>query len=153
MKACDRSPTSGEPPHSELDWARCCCYLALSCAGSSGRNEQPLEGVMELIKRLGSFIAGGLLGAGVGAAVAMVVAPQSGDEFVEGVERRVDLAKRAGLEAQARTEEELIRRFRAETGDSAALRDQETLTRVETAQAIADLGLAPDASQARDSGA
>ena len=42
---------------------------------------------MGLIKRLGSFIAGGLLGAGVGAAVAMVVAPQSGDEFVEGVER------------------------------------------------------------------
>ena len=108
---------------------------------------------MELIKRLGSFIAGGLLGAGVGAAVAMVVAPQSGVEFVEGVERRVDLAKRAGLEARARTEEELIRRFRTETGDPEALREQEMLTRVETAQAIADLGLAPSASQGRDSGA
>jgi gas vesicle protein len=107
---------------------------------------------MGLIKRLASFIAGGLLGAGVGAAVAIVMAPQSGDEFVEGVERRVDQAKRAGLEAQARTEDELIRRFRAETGDPDALRDQETLTRVETAQAIADLGLAPDASQARDIG-
>jgi hypothetical protein len=107
---------------------------------------------MGLIKRLGSFIAGGILGAGVGAAVAMVVAPQSGDEFVEGVERRVDQAKRAGLEAQARTEEELIRRFRAETGDPDALRDQETLTRVETAQAIADLSLAPGGSQARDTG-
>ena len=107
---------------------------------------------MGLIKRLGSFIAGGILGAGVGAAVAMVVAPQSGDEFVEGVERRVDQAKRAGLEAQARTEEELIRRFRAETGDPDALRDQETLTRVETAQAIADLGLAAGGSQARDTG-
>jgi gas vesicle protein len=107
---------------------------------------------MGLIKRLGSFIAGGILGAGVGAAVAMVVAPQSGDEFVEGVERRVDQAKRAGLEAQARTEEELIRRFRAETGDPDALRDQETLTRVETAQAIADLGLAPGGSQSSDTG-
>jgi gas vesicle protein len=107
---------------------------------------------MELIKRLGSFIAGGLLGAGVGAAVAMVVAPQSGDEFVEGVERWVDLAKRAGLEAQARTEEELIRRFRAETGDPDALRDEETLTRVETAQAIADLGMAPGARQAPGAG-
>ena len=42
---------------------------------------------MEVIKRLGSFIAGGLLGAGIGAAVAMIVAPQSGEEFVEGVER------------------------------------------------------------------
>jgi gas vesicle protein len=103
---------------------------------------------MGLIKRLGAFIAGGVLGAGVGAAVAMMVAPQSGDEFVEGVERRVDQVKRAGLEAQARTEEELIRRFRAETGDPDALRDEETLTRVETAQAIADLGLAPGASQA-----
>jgi gas vesicle protein len=105
---------------------------------------------MGVIKRLGSFIAGGVLGAGVGAAVAMVVAPQSGEEFVEGVERRVDQAKRAGLEAQARTEEELIRRFRAETGDPDALRDQETLTRVETAQAIVDLGLAPGASQTGD---
>jgi gas vesicle protein len=107
---------------------------------------------MGLIKRLGSFIVGGLLGAGVGAAVAMVMAPQSGDEFVEGVERRVDQAKRAGLEAQARTEEELIRRFRTETGDPDALRDQETVSRVETAQAIADLGLAPGASQVRDIG-
>jgi gas vesicle protein len=107
---------------------------------------------MEVIRRLRAFIAGGFLGAGVGAAVAMVVAPQSGDEFVEGVERRVDQAKRAGLEAQARTEEELIRRFRAETGDPNALRDQETLTRVETAQAIADLGLAPGASPTRDPG-
>jgi gas vesicle protein len=108
---------------------------------------------MEVIRRLRAFIAGGFLGAGVGAAVAMVVAPQSGDEFVEGVERRVDQAKRAGLEAQARTEEELIRRFRAETGDPNALRDQETLTRVETAQAIADLGLAPGASQTRETDA
>jgi gas vesicle protein len=108
---------------------------------------------MEVIRRLRAFITGGFLGAGVGAAVAMVVAPQSGDEFVEGVERRVDQAKRAGLDAQARTEEELIRRFRAETGDPNALRDQETLTRVETAQAIADLGLAPGASQTRETDA
>src|ERR671912_2092843 len=108
---------------------------------------------MGFFRRIGSFIAGGALGAGVGAAVAMLVAPQAGEEFVNGVERRVDQAKRAGLEAQARTEEELIRRFRAETGDPDALRDQETLTRVETAQAIADLGLAPGGSQAHDSGA
>ena len=105
---------------------------------------------MGFFRRIGSFIAGGALGAGVGAAVAMLVAPQAGEEFVDGVERRVDQAKRAGLEAQARTEEELIRRFRAETGDPTALRDQETLTRVETAQAIADLGLAPGAGTASE---
>ena len=98
---------------------------------------------MGVIGRLGAFLVGGALGAGVGAAVAVRAAPKSGDEFVKSVERRIDQVKVSGLEAQARTEEELIRRFRAETGDPAALRDQETQTRVETAQAIADIGLAP----------
>jgi hypothetical protein len=73
----------------------------------------------------------------------MLVAPQSGEELRDEVERRVDRAKIAGLEAQARTEEELIRRFRAETNDPTALRDQEAITRVETAQAIAELGRTP----------
>lgn len=104
---------------------------------------------MGALGRIGAFIVGGALGAGVGAAVAMLVAPQSGDEFVESVERRIDQVKVAGLEAQARTEEDLIRRFRAETGDPAALRDQETQTRVETAQAIADIGLAPGEAPGR----
>lgn len=98
---------------------------------------------MGALGRIGAFIVGGALGAGVGAAVAMLTAPQSGDDFVESVERRIDQVKVAGLEAQTRTEEELIRRFRAETNDPAALRDQETQTRIETAQAIADIGLAP----------
>ena len=104
---------------------------------------------MGALGRIGAFIVGGALGAGVGAVVAMLVAPQSGDEFVESVERRIDQVKVAGLEAQARTEEDLIRRFRAETGDPAALRDQETQTRVETAQAIADIGLAPGEAPSR----
>ena len=98
---------------------------------------------MGVFGRIGSFIAGGALGAGVGAAVAMLAAPRSGEDLVNTVERRIDQVKLAGLEAQARTEEDLIRRFRAETGDADALRAQETLTRVETAQAIADLGMAP----------
>jgi hypothetical protein len=98
---------------------------------------------MSALGRIGSFIAGGLFGAAVGTAVAMLSAPRSGDEFRRDLERRVDQVKVAGLEAQARTEEELIRRFRAETGDPSALRDEEALLRVESAQAIADLGLAP----------
>ena len=100
---------------------------------------------MGFFGRIGSFVAGGLLGAGVGAAVGMLVAPQSGDEFRQGIEHQVDRVKVAGLEAQVRTEEELIRRFRAETGDAEALRDYETQTRVEAAQAIADVGLRPAA--------
>jgi hypothetical protein len=92
---------------------------------------------------MAAFVAGGVVGAVVGGAVAMLTAPQSGDELVGEVERRIDRAKIAGLEAQARTEEELIRRFRAETSDPTALRDLEAITRVETAQAIAELGRAP----------
>ena len=100
---------------------------------------------MSVLGRIGSFLAGGAFGAAVGAAAALLAAPQSGTELRKGIEQRVDQAKVAGLEAQARTEEELIRRFRAETNDPDALRDEETQMRVETAQAIAELGLSPTA--------
>jgi gas vesicle protein len=98
---------------------------------------------MGVLGRIGSFLLGGALGAGVGAAIAVLTAPQNGDQFRQGVERRVDQVKVAGLEAQVRTEEELIRRFRLETNDPEALREAETQIRVETAQAIAGLGLHP----------
>jgi hypothetical protein len=39
----------------------------------------------------------------------------------------------------------LIRKFRAETGDPSALRDDETARRIEAAQAIAGVGLPPTA--------
>jgi gas vesicle protein len=103
---------------------------------------------MTLLGRIGWFIAGGLLGSGVGAAVAMLIAPQSGEAFREDIEQRMDQVKVAGLEAQTRTEEELIRRFRAETADPEALRDFETQSRIETAQAIAEVGLDPTARPA-----
>jgi gas vesicle protein len=110
---------------------------------------------MGVLGRIGSFLLGGALGAGVGAAIAVLTAPQNGDQFRQGVERRVDQVKVAGLEAQVRTEEELIRRFRMETNDPEALRDTETRVRIETAQAIAGLGLnpmPPDASAATQGG-
>lgn len=96
---------------------------------------------MGTLGRLGAFIGGGLLGAGVGAAIAVLNAPQSGDDLRKGVTHRVDLVKMAGVEAQTRTEEELIRSFRAQTGDPNVLRDDETQLKVEAARAIADLGL------------
>jgi gas vesicle protein len=102
--------------------------------------------------RIGAFIFGGLLGAGVGAAVAMLAAPQSGEELRGEIDRRVDRAKIAGLEAQARTEEDLIRRFRAEINDPTALRGQEAIARVETAQAIAELGRAQGVAPVPSSG-
>jgi len=104
---------------------------------------------MTVIGRIGSFIVGGLFGAAVGAAAAMVMAPQSGPQLRREIEQRLGQAKVAGLEAQRSTEEELIRRFRAETNDPDALRDEETQMRVEAAQAIAELGLSPTTSTAQ----
>jgi gas vesicle protein len=78
-----------------------------------------------VVGRIGAFLAGGVIGAGVGAVVATLNAPQSGDEFQEELELLVTRAKAAGDSAQRLTEEELIRRFRAETNDPDALRDLE----------------------------
>ncbi|MFN8591545.1 MAG: YtxH domain-containing protein [Thermomicrobiales bacterium] len=92
-----------------------------------------------MLGRIGAFIAGAAIGAGVGAVIGLLNAPQSGYEFRESLDRTIDQAKLAGLEAQVRTEEELIRRYRAETGDATALRDAETQARVGAAQAMVGL--------------
>ncbi len=80
---------------------------------------------MGVFGRIGAFIAGGLIGVGVGAVVATLNAPQSGDEFQKEMDRLVSQAKDAGDSAQRQTEEELIRRFRGETNDPDALRQLE----------------------------
>jgi gas vesicle protein len=102
---------------------------------------------MGVLGRLGAFIGGGLLGVGVGTAIAILNAPRSGDDFRKDVARRVDLVKMAGVEAQTRTEEEMIRHFRAQVNDPKALRDDETHLKVEAARSIADLGINATGSQ------
>lgn len=80
---------------------------------------------MGVFGRIGAFIAGGVIGAGVGAVVATLNAPQSGDAFQKELELLGSRAKAAGDSAQRETEEELIRRFRGETNDPGALRQLE----------------------------
>ena len=104
-------------------------------------------------KRLLKFGSGGLLGAAVGTAVAILWAPQSGDELKG---RLADLRRRtrlAGAEAKAAKEDELIRKFRGEVDDPEALRDEEAKVRVEAAEAVAAVGLglnAPGALAAQE---
>lgn len=107
---------------------------------------------MGMLGRLGAFIGGGILGAGVGAAIAVLNAPQSGDALRKDLERRAELVKLAGVEAQARTEEELIRQFRAQVNDPNALRDDETHLKVEAARSIADLGINASVGRTAHSG-
>ncbi len=107
-------------------------------------------------KRLVRFGSGGVLGAGIGAAAAMLFAPQSGDEMTGRLLDRLRQARLAGAEAKAAKEDELIRKFRAGVNDPDALQEEETKSRLEAAEAVnavaaAGLGLnAPGALAAQE---
>ena len=104
-------------------------------------------------KRLLKFGRGGLLGAAVGTAVAILWAPQSGDELKGRISDRLQRARLAGAEAKAQKEDELIRKFRVEVEDPHALRDEEAKVRLEATQAVAAVGLglnAPGALAAQE---
>lgn len=103
--------------------------------------------------RLLKFGSGGLLGAAVGTAVAVLWAPQSGDELKGRITDVLRRARLAGAEAKAEKEDELIRKFRVEVEDPEALRDEEAKVRVEAAEAVAAVGLglnAPGALAAQE---
>ncbi len=104
-------------------------------------------------KRIVKFGGGGLLGAAIGTAVAILWAPQSGDELKGRISDRLRRARLAGAEAKAEKEDELIRKFRVEVADPDALRDEETKVRLEAAEAVAAVGLglnAPGALAAQE---
>jgi gas vesicle protein len=96
-------------------------------------------------KRLLKFGGGSLLGAAVGTAVAVLWAPQSGDELKGRLMDRLRQARLVGAQAKAEKEDELIQKFRSEVNDPEALRDEETKVRVEAGQAVAGLGLSLNA--------
>jgi gas vesicle protein len=104
-------------------------------------------------KRLIKFGGGGLLGAAVGTAVAVLWAPQSGEELKGRISDRLRQARLAGAEAKAAKEEELIRKFRAEVEDPEALQEEADKMRIEAAEAVAAIGLglnAPGALAAQE---
>ena len=104
-------------------------------------------------KRLLKVASGGLLGTAVGTAVAMLWAPQSGDELKGRIADRLRRARLAGVEAKAAKEDELIRKYRAEVEDPSALRDEEAKVRLEASEAVAAIGLglnAPGALAAQE---
>lgn len=91
-------------------------------------------------KRLVKFGSGGLLGAGIGTAVTILFAPQSGGEFTGRVLDRIRQARLAGAEAKVAKEEELIRKFRGDVNDPGALRDEEVKAQAEAAEEVAAIG-------------
>ncbi len=76
--------------------------------------------------RVITFASGGLFGAGIGTALAILFAPQSGDILRTRVNDRFKLARLAGIEAQAETEAAIIARYRTKMGDPSALTELES---------------------------
>jgi hypothetical protein len=82
---------------------------------------------MEAIRRVFKFGLGGAVGTGIGLVIGSLLAPQKGEELQQASRDLIGEAKRAGAEAQARTEAELQQRFRKQVGDSSALTEVTTV--------------------------
>lgn len=75
---------------------------------------------MEFIKRLVAFGFGGVVGGGIGVAVASLLAPQSGEQLQDSVSKLKAEAEAAGDIAKAQTEEAMKQRFRDKVNDQTA---------------------------------
>jgi gas vesicle protein len=75
---------------------------------------------MGFVKRIVAFGLGGIVGGGIGAAVASLLAPQSGEKLQASVAEMMQEAKAAGDVAKAETEREMIARFRDKVNDPTA---------------------------------
>jgi gas vesicle protein len=76
---------------------------------------------MEAIKRVFKFGMGGALGAAIGSGVAILFAPQKGEELQTSSRSFVTQVKTAGDIAQQQTETRLAERFRVQVADDKAL--------------------------------
>lgn len=80
---------------------------------------------MGFLGRLAKFTGGGLLGVAIGATVAALLAPQSGEELQARVRERLDAAKVARAEAEEETKARLRAEFRQTVKDPNALQVQQ----------------------------
>lgn len=94
---------------------------------------------MSAARKLVRFVGGGLLGASLGGALAVLFAPDSGEDLRRGLRERLHLARVAGAEAQAAKTAELVRRFRGTVDDPSALTETEAEAHEKVALAVSDL--------------
>jgi gas vesicle protein len=92
---------------------------------------------MGFFSGIAKFTKGGLFGAAVGAAAALLIAPGTGEETRNALADRIQRTRLAGADAKAATEQQLISRFRGEVNDPVALKTEETVSREEHVQQVA----------------
>jgi gas vesicle protein len=95
---------------------------------------------MALMKRLAKFGIGLVAGGAVGAAVGTLTAPEDGESFRSRMRRHVSEARRAGDEARATKQAELISQYRKDVGDHDALEEEVDHT-LSTTDAVLAMGL------------
>ncbi|TVR69358.1 MAG: hypothetical protein EA415_14455 [Sphaerobacteraceae bacterium] len=77
---------------------------------------------MGFLTGLFKFALGGAIGAAVGAGVAMLLTPQSGEELKAKIDQRMEEGRQARAEAEAATRAAMEQEFRRMVNDENALR-------------------------------
>lgn len=75
---------------------------------------------MDAIKRVFKFSVGSMLGAAIGAGVAVLTAPRRGEELQTTTRTLVDQVKADGEAAKRAKEQEMMNRFRSQVSDNTA---------------------------------
>ena len=94
---------------------------------------------MGLISGIARFAKGGLVGAAVGAAAGILLAPGKGSETRDALADRIQRTRLAGVDAKTATEKELISRFRGTVNDPVALKTEEVEAEQQYAQQVAHI--------------
>lgn len=91
---------------------------------------------MGVFSGLVRFGKGGVLGAAIGAAAGLLLAPGSGKETRSALSERIQRTRMAGVDARADVEQDLIQRFRGKVQDTSALSEEEFRSKNEHVAAI-----------------
>jgi gas vesicle protein len=94
---------------------------------------------MGVIGSLVRFGKGGVLGAAVGAAAGLLLAPGSGRENRAALSERIQRTRMAGVDARAAAEQDLITRYRGKVNDTGALSEKEFQSKNEHVAALAHI--------------
>jgi gas vesicle protein len=94
---------------------------------------------MGLISGMTKFGKGGVLGAAIGAAAAVLFAPGSGKETRDALADRIQRARKAGVDAKADVERDLINRYRGNVNSSEALTEEQKASAEEHAARLAHI--------------
>jgi gas vesicle protein len=94
---------------------------------------------MGLFSGIAKFGKGGVLGAALGAAAGLLLAPGSGAETRAALADRIQRTRLAGVEAKTAMEKDLINRFRGTVHDPAALKAEEVESDQQRIQQVAHI--------------